>query len=102
LCLYGLYRNSQKIILDKSAQTITQTNFWGLIKYSYAFQDFEKYLNVKNYKNGIYTGTDLKIIFENKQSIKITNKYNTQKIQQLIDELNVIIFKDSAILDRKF
>jgi len=92
--VYFMYRNSQRIIIDKSAQTIIQSNFFGLIKYDYSFHDFEKYLNIKNYTNGIYTGTDIKIIFKNNVSVKIDNKYNTQKIQNIIDELNAIIFNN--------
>lgn len=91
-CIYGIYRNSQKIIIDKSAKTIIQTNFWGLLQSNYSFSDFEKYLSIKNYTNSIYSGTDLKIIFKNRKSIKVANKYKTQKIQQYIDELNAILF----------
>ncbi len=92
-CIFGIYRNTQKTILDKTAKTVTQSNFFGVIRYTYPFQDFEKYKSVKHYINGIYTGTDLEISFRNNKYVKVENKYNTQKIHQLIDELDAIIFK---------
>ena len=62
---------------------------------NYRFEQFVRFLVVRNTMNGMYDGTDIKLVFRNdkgnEETVKLLNIRKTKKIEQFIQETKKIM-----------
>lgn len=87
-----LFRSTRFITIDKNANTVVLQFIGGLFMKERPLNKFAGFHYERNSHNGIYTGTDLTMTFNNEASLAITNYYSTTKLNKAVKELNLVIY----------
>ena len=92
LVAIGLLTHTRKFDMKNRIFTHSILFVW---QKSYRFEQFVRFLVVRNTMNGMYDGTDVKLIFLNdkgkEEAVKLLNIRNTKKIELFIQETKKII-----------
>lgn len=88
--------NFHTIVVDTYKRTVTKKQLWLLsfLNITYPIDSFKQYLVVRHTYNGIYTHTEVKMLFTTlkgkEKSITITTCYRRDTIDRLLDETSYV------------
>ena len=92
LIAVGLLTHTRKFDTQSRIFTHSIAFVW---KKTYRFEQFDRFLVVRNTTNGMYDGTDVKLVFRNDKGnedpVKLLNIRKTKKIEQFMQETKKII-----------
>lgn len=90
--LLVLFRSTRFITVDKNTNTVVSQFIGGLFMKERTLNKFAGFHYERNSHNGIYTGTDLTMTFNDEAALSMTNYYSTTKLNTAVKELNLVIY----------
>jgi len=91
LPLFALFASTKTITINKNTNTITSQFAGGVWMKERDLNKFAGFHYERNTTNGIYTGTDLIMTFNENTNLAISSFYRTTKLEKAARELNSVL-----------